>query len=126
MVEFGANWAEKFRIYEFSDWSNENDFEDAYEWGKYLYYNIVSRVGSKQFSLYFSDAPTIMLSWFNNDMRDRIKFTFLEREEIEDGMSATRVRLAAKNGDVNFIRKSCPAPVAKFLEDNIALLNSES
>ena len=115
---FGLEDYEKsFEIHLLNDWSAEDDFDGRNEWGKYLYYNIVSRVGEKDFNIYFSDNPQIMLSWFDNDMRHRINFTFLDREEMEDGISATKVRLAIKKQDKSVIETYCPETVQDRLED---------
>ena len=126
--EFGDDWGKRFEVYPLDDWSHENDFDARNEWGHYLYYNIVSRAGIKNdFKLYFSDNPAIMLSWFDNVLRDRINFTFLEREYIEDGISATKVRKEILDGNLEFVSKSVPksifSHVSKIKSDLIASLD---
>ena len=122
--KYGADVvAAKIRVHELDDWSTEDDFDAKNEWGKYLYYNIVSRARTQNFHLYFSDNPAIMLSWFNNDLRHRINFTFLEREYIEDGISATKIRKAIHEKNHEFVKKYCPSIIVKNIEDITKFVN---
>lgn len=115
--------AKRVQIYELDDWSHENDYDAKNEWGKYLYYNIVSRARTQNFHLYFSDNPAIMLSWFDNDLRHRINFTFLEREDIEDGISATKIRKAINEKNLEFVKKYCPNVVLENIDEITKYIN---
>ena len=122
--KYGADVVkERIRVHELDDWSTEDDYDAKNEWGKYLYYNIVSRTRTQNFHLYFSDNPSIMLSWFDNDLRHRINFTFLEREYIEDGISATKIRKAIQEKDYEFIKKYCPPVIVENIDEVTKLIN---
>lgn len=128
-VEFGEDLSKKFEIHLLDDWSYEDDLDGRNEWGKYLYYNIVARAGVRNdFKLYFSDDPHIMLSWFDNDFRDRINFTFLEREYIENGISATKIRKALLDNNIEFVKKHVPETVlthVSTIQDVLKEIHSE-
>src|SRR5574343_184246 len=113
----GKEYADKITIYEIPDWTHETDYDNQKEWGLYLYYNIVSRIETKNFSLYYSDEPEIMLNWFEDYLKSRINFRFLERAKICEGMSATKIRRAFEDGDVGYVKRFCPQSVVnKFTE----------
>lgn len=109
---------ERIEVYTLPDWSMENDIENNWEWGRFLYYNVVSRIESKSFTVYYSDDPAIILDWFEDYLKkpDRISFRFFERNQIFDGLSATKIRRAFETGDVGYIKKYCPAPVVENME----------
>jgi cytidyltransferase-like protein len=112
----GQEFSDKIKVYEIPDWSHEKDYENQKEWGKYLYYNIVSRANTKTFSIYFNDDPNIMLNWFDEDLERRIDFKFLERNCIFEGLSATKIREAFESGDITYVRKYCPNVVVREFE----------
>lgn len=62
------NRSDDIKVINLPDWSMENKTEDSRIWGDYLYYNIVSRIGQKSFSIYFSDEPAIIKSWFSDNL----------------------------------------------------------
>lgn len=76
-------------ILELDDLTDEAD--NSYDWGQYLYDHIVNITGEDEFVIYYSDNPSIMLSWFNNELRNKICFKFLGRY---NDISATKVRKA--------------------------------
>jgi len=114
--EIGAEYADKIKVFELPDWTQEGDIVNNKEWGLYFYYNIVSRIQSKKFSIYFSDDPKIMLNWFEDKIQERINFVFLERDKIFDGLSATKIREAFSNNDVEYVKKYCPVCVVENFE----------
>jgi phosphopantetheine adenylyltransferase len=107
-TNIGKQYADKIEVYELPDWTQEGDIQNVKEWGKYLYYNIVSRIKSKKFGMYFSDTPEIMLNWFDADIQARIDFIFMERSTIFEGLSATKIRQAFEDNDLDYIKKYCP------------------
>lgn len=111
--ELGKEYSDKIRVFELPDWSMENDIPNAKEWGSYLYYNIVSRIGTKSFTMYYSDEPDIMLNWFNEDILKRIDFAFLDRDHIFDNLSATKIREAFAQDNMEYIKEFCPEAVIK-------------
>lgn len=107
----------KIEVYELPDWSQEGDLPNAKEWGKYLYYNVVSRMKTRKFSIYYSDDPNIMLNWFKNDLKKRINFRFFERDNVFDGLSATKIRESFENDDREYIKRHCPIPVVSHYNE---------
>ena len=99
---FGAD-AKRIIIHELNDLDDEAN--NSYDWGDYLYFTMADRAGDGQIVMYYSDKPEIMLSWFRPALRDRIYFKFLERV---DDISATEVRYAIKKNDDNYLSSVLP------------------
>lgn len=86
------------------DLSNEN--ENDHEWGFYLYSNIVSASGSPNFTMYYSDGFEIITSWFPGFiLRNNVSLNLIARNTMEEGISATAVRDAIMNEDINLLQK---------------------
>jgi len=86
------------------DLSNEN--ENDHEWGFYLYSNIVSASGSPNFTMYYSDGFEIITSWFPGFiLRNNVSLNLIARNTVEEGISATAVRDAIMNEDINLLQK---------------------
>ena len=85
---------ERINIFELPDWSQESKEEDNLTWGSYLYYNVVSRINQKSFTIYYSDKPEYLLSWFTDEIKEKISCRFLERFS----------RSSARNGLTEFPR----------------------
>lgn len=108
---------EKIEIVTLPDWSTEADVENAKTWGRYFYYNVVSRIGQKRFSIYYSDDPSILNSWFEDtEIRDYITYRNFKRSNLFDGLSSTKIREAFINNDISYIEKYCPKPVVDRFE----------
>lgn len=103
-------------ISELPDWSMETDIGSNLEWGRYLYYNIVSLGEQKSFSFYFSDDKQIIENWFEDMLSSRITFRLFERDNMFEAVSSTKIRNAILNGDTKYISKSCPNAVLKRLD----------
>lgn len=102
----------KIEIVTLPDWSMESDYESADIWGRYFYYNVVSRIGQKRFSIYYSDDPKILDSWFKDtEVFDFITYRNFERSKLFEGLSSTKIRDAFINHDTNYIEKYCPKSV---------------
>lgn len=103
---------DKIEIVTLPDWSMESDVENAKTWGRYFYYNVVSRIGQKRFSLYYSDDPKILDSWFEDtEVREYITYRNFERDKLFEGLSSTKIREAFTNDNKVYIKKYCPKPV---------------
>ena len=100
--EFGHE-SERIIIHELDDLDDEAN--NSYDWGDYLFWTIANKTGDGQIVMYYSDKPEIMLSWFRPSLRDTIYFKFLERV---DGICATEVRYAIKNDDDNYLSSVLP------------------
>ncbi len=99
------------------DWSMETDISSNLEWGRYLYYNIVSLCEQKKFCLYFSDDKSIIEKWFEDILKKRITFRLFERDNMYDAVSSTKIRQAFLDNDVEYIKKSCPNAVVKRFDE---------
>lgn len=110
---FNDEQNEKITIVTLPDWSMESDIDSAEIWGRYFYYNVVSRIGQKRFSLYYSDDVAILDSWFNGtEVRQYITYRNFERSNIFEGLSATKIRQAFIDGNRDYINEFCPNSVA--------------
>ena len=90
----------------------ETDLDSNLEWGRYLYYNIVSLAWQQNFTIYFSDDPKIIEDWFCDPIiRNRIKLKTFERNKMFQAVSSTKIRQAILNEDIEYIQKSVPNAV---------------
>lgn len=102
----------KLSIVTLPDWSTESDTENAKIWGRYFYYNVVSRIEQKHFSIYYSDDPAILDSWFKDtEVEKYITYRNFERSNLFDGLSATKIRNAFIEDNIDYIKESCPESV---------------
>lgn len=111
----------RVEIYELPDWSQESIREDDKIWGHYLFYNVVARTGQKRMTFYYSDEPDIMKGWFDDEVKEYVDFRFLERNNIMEGLSSTKIRKALLNlspEDKQYLKRCLPKPVY----DNVAVL----
>lgn len=109
---FSDEQNEKITIVTLPDWSMESDTDSAEIWGRYFYYNVVSRIAQKRFSLYYSDDVAILDSWFNGtEVRQYITYRNFERSDLFNGLSATKIRQAFIDGNRNYIKEFCPNSV---------------
>lgn len=88
------------------DMSDETDTDNDKAWGQYLYDSIVRFTREKEFSLYYSDDPEIMLNWFTENLKKKINFRFFDRKKIFAELSATRIREALLDEAKTNSRKS--------------------
>lgn len=103
---------QKISVETLPDWSMESDLEGAEIWGRYFYYNVVSRIGQKRFSIYYSDDPAILDSWFKNtEVFPYITYRNFEREKLFEGLSSTKIRRAFIEQDMEYIARYCPESV---------------
>lgn len=115
--KYGSNFDEKIIVKKLPDWSSEDDTDSNLEWGRYLYYNIVSQIGCKNFTMYFSDEPEIIENWFQDEtIRERIDLKTFERKNMFQDVSSTKIRNAFLNGDRDYISKSVPNAVIREFE----------
>ena len=85
--EFNSADLQHIHIFPLNDLTDETD--NSYNWGRYLYMKMLSKTHDTDMTVYYSDSPQIMLSWFSADERWCLRFKFLDRYE---GISATKVR----------------------------------
>lgn len=80
------------------------------EWGSYLYYNIVNKIGRKTFTLYYNDDISIVESWFPDYIRDRITIKSAPRL---GNYSSGAVREAFKEMNMSYLKEALP-----YLDEN--------
>ena len=114
---FGENYKDKIIITELPDWSMETDLEQNLEWGRYLYYNIVSIIEQKNFSIYFSDEKEIIEAWFEDSLKSRIDFRLFERNKMFEAVSSTKIRQAFLDCDKDYVENSCPKAVFRRYDE---------
>lgn len=109
LASLPVEYREKISVYEIPDWSMESKVADYKIWGRYFYYNAVSRINQKRFFLYYSDGQKMLDNWFENtEVREYITYRLFERSSLFEGLSATKIRNAFVNDDKEYIRKYCP------------------
>ena len=98
-----------------------NDFTDeannSHEWGRYLYYNLCALTLDKDFIIYYSDKPEIMLSWFDEEILLHIAFKFLPRYA---NINATIVRQHLKvfeKGNCEALKEILPSAVYERIDE---------
>lgn len=103
----------RIKIYGLPDWSQEDKTEDNSIWGHYLYYNMVSRAGQKNFTFYYCDEADVIKSWFDDEVKKYIDFCVSDRTFFE-GISSTKIRNALINfskDDKLYLKKYLPKAV---------------
>lgn len=108
----------KLSIITLADWSMESDTEESKIWGRYFYYNVVSRLEQKHFSLYYSDDPAILDSWFKDtEVEKYVTYRNFERSKLFEGLSATKIRNAFIENNIEYVRKFCPDSVVNRFDE---------
>jgi cytidyltransferase-like protein len=108
--------ATRVDVFEIPDWSYENDINETIEWGRYFYYNVVSRIQSKRFAIYYNDDPTIIKGWFDSEVKDYITLELLDRSLYYGGLSATKIRDAIIKNNMEYVCKYCPMAVVTRMD----------
>lgn len=88
-----------------SDWSKEDAYTLAKEWGRFFYYNAVNALESKTFTLYYNDDIEIARNWFDEDLQTRVMIVHSEKSR---DISATKIREAILADDSDFLEKVLP------------------
>lgn len=83
---------ERVAVFPLNDWISENNATELNMWGHYLYYNIVGHTGIKRFKFYYSDGEEVLNRWFDDEVRQYIKYVCNDRSKMFGGVSATQVR----------------------------------
>lgn len=105
------------KIVPLNDLSDES--HNDYEWGWYLYANVVKHIKSAHFTMFYSDGFENIMSWFPSFIRNKfISFNLFAREATENNLSATKVRNYIMKKNMDALKKSVPACVY----DNVTLI----
>lgn len=84
---FTSEELQHIHIFPLDDLSDETN--NSYDWGRYLYMKMLGKTHDSDMTIYYSDDPQIMLSWFDAEDRWCLRFKFLDRYQ---NISATMVR----------------------------------
>lgn len=103
----------RIKYLQLDDWSKEDAYEFAKEWGNFLYYNIVAAIHQKKFTLYYNDDPEIVNNWFEQYIQKRIRIRQLAR--ADDGISSTEIRKAILQGDETYLEKALPTQCMAYI-----------
>jgi bifunctional NMN adenylyltransferase/nudix hydrolase len=108
----------KLSVMTLPDWSMESDTDSYKIWGRYFYYNVVAKIGQKRFSIYYSDDVKFLDNWFKDtEVYEYITYRNFERAKMFEGLSATKIRNAFINKDIEYVKKYCPeSVVSRFNE----------
>ena len=99
-----TNGKKSITIVPLDDLSDES--QNDHEWGFYLYSKVVSASGSPNFTMYYSDGFEIITSWFPGFiLRNNVSLSLIARNSMEEGISATVVREAIMNDDIDLLEK---------------------
>lgn len=109
-------YTDRVKIVTLADWSMEDNFLHRRSWGNYLYYNIVGHIWQKDFSIFYNDSLNIIANWFDMTIRPNVNLIQFDRAEVLDGISATKIRQAIRENDIDYIKKYCPQSVVKDFE----------
>ncbi len=115
--EFGAEEAQKIKCFCLPDWSTET--ENSQTWGNYFYFNVVSRIKSKRFTLFSTEDLDMLNSWFSKEVRRYMDICHEPRSasaHITYGLSATKIRQAFVQNNQAYIDRWCPRPVVRSYE----------
>ncbi len=108
----------KLSVMTLPDWSMESDTDSDKIWGRYLYYNVVAKIGQKRFSIYYSDDIRFLDNWFKDtEVYEYITYRNFERANMFEGLSATKIRNAFINKDIDYIKKFCPPSVVSRFDE---------
>ena len=66
-----------------------DEADNSHDWGRYLFMKMLFYTKDADMTIYYSDRPEIMLSWFDSQDRRCLRFKFLDRYK---DISATLVR----------------------------------
>ena len=95
--EYNSEDLRHIHIVPLDDMTDESD--NSHDWGRYLFMKMLHQTKDMDMTIYYSDRPDIMLSWFDADDRWCLRFKFLDRYK---GISATQVRKLIIDGyDLN-------------------------
>lgn len=128
---FNLRWREGWLRYQFTeeekkriiimplpDWSMETETSQATRWGCYLYYNVVSRIVQRSFTMYCGEEDkAIIEQWFDDEvLKANITLRTVPRSDVFEGLSATKIRKAILDGDMEYLKKYLPEDVFEDYE----------
>lgn len=94
----------KIKVVPLNDWSMEDFYSAAEEWGNYLYYTVVYFMGVKKFRFYYNDDIKIVQNWFNENIAKRVEIRTMNRTNTAAGISSTYLRNLILKEDYNTVK----------------------
>lgn len=115
--------SEKATFMSLPDWSTEDAYQYAKEWGSFFYYNVVRMLGQKTFTMYYNDDPDIVKNWFAKEISKRIVVRHAARKR---DVSGTKIRQAFETGDDLYLHEIlCPSTYKMKDEIKQMLMNCD-
>lgn len=85
-----------------------DEANNTHSWGEYLFHSIIRHTNDPDITFWYTDNPTIMLSWFGPAEAEHIRYKFLPRT---DDICATKVREAILKQDWDAVHDMVPHAV---------------
>lgn len=101
--------SDRVKVIGLPDWSMEDAYALAKEWGSYLYYNIVASICQKHFTIYYNDDTSIVKNWFVPDIAERIQVKSFDRNDAAYDTwdySSTKIRDALTVDDDEYLKRA--------------------
>lgn len=116
---FTSDELKHIHIHPLNDLTDEAD--NSHSWGRYLFMQMLGETRDMDMTIYYSDNPQIMLSWFSAEDRWCLRFKFLDRYK---GISATMVRKVMCDLDLSneYLERLVPNFVLMHREEIIKYL----
>ena len=111
--EFDVDYEKYITVVPLEDLSDEAN--NTFSWGEYLYNHLCEITNDKDFIIYYSDKPEIMLSWFDDTLKPYIAYKFLPRY---NDISATKIREYLTLFDDEHLKEAVP----KYVFNNRKIL----
>jgi cytidyltransferase-like protein len=96
-----------------SDWSAEDTYQYAKEWGNFFYYNVVNAIQEKTFTMYYNDSVDTVKNWFVPEIAERLTIKCAKRKR---DVSGTKIREAIEKDDDEYLKEMLPSSVYKKKE----------
>ena len=112
------------KIMTLADWSKEDAYQYAKEWGNFFYYNVVNAIVSKSFTLYYNDDTEVVKNWFTPELLERITIKHAERTR---DVSSTKIREAILSSDMEYLKDNLsPSVLSQYDKMREKLLKCEN
>lgn len=97
-----------------------DEANNTFGWGNYLFDSITDLTRDKDITMWYTDNPSIMLSWFSPEVAKYMRYKFLSRT---DDISATKVRQAILAKDWDQLLDLVPVAVYHRKQEMYDILN---
>lgn len=110
---FSVKEKKRIKCIQLDDWSTEDAYQYVKEWGCFFYYNIVSVIHQKTFTLYYNDSEAVVEDWFEPYIRERITVRQISRDD--DKISSSNIREAIMQGNREYLEQVLTENTLKYI-----------